>query len=162
MSGANLSRCPLTGCVQRRSGKLQHNWQDNKQSSQCHIADMNELGLLSYRMKRLRFLKAQAQGTMRSSTLLLSFMSYAMAADSSSQYAAKSILSQYEGFIRVQQGKFVDSNCQQFPVTGVNTYAPQPCDVFELPHILEYEWFFCAGGIWWRVLRVYRHTFQGG
>lgn len=30
---------------------------------------------------------------------------------------------EYEGFIRVQDGRFVDSNCQQFPVTGMNTYV---------------------------------------
>lgn len=27
----------------------------------------------------------------------------------------------YEGFIRVQNQRFVDANCRDFPVTGMNT-----------------------------------------
>lgn len=32
----------------------------------------------------------------------------------------KGILPDYTGFIRVQGGKFVDADCNQFPVTGLN------------------------------------------
>lgn len=39
----------------------------------------------------------------------------------SKTYAPDSVLPQYEGFIRVHERKFVDANCRQFPVTGVNT-----------------------------------------
>lgn len=32
----------------------------------------------------------------------------------------KGIIPDYTGFIRVQGGKFVDADCNQFPVTGLN------------------------------------------
>jgi hypothetical protein len=34
--------------------------------------------------------------------------------------ANRGILPEYRGFIRVQGGKFVDADCNQFPVTGLN------------------------------------------
>lgn len=38
----------------------------------------------------------------------------------------RGILPDYTGFIRVQGGKFVDADCNQFPVTGLNACVPFP------------------------------------
>ena len=43
---------------------------------------------------------------------------------STSAVPAASPLPEYEGLIRVQNGRFVDDNCQEFPVTGTNTLGP--------------------------------------
>lgn len=40
------------------------------------------------------------------------------------QSSSGSVLPEYEGFIRIENGRFVDSNCQEFSVTGMNTCAP--------------------------------------
>ncbi len=39
------------------------------------------------------------------------------------KYAGDSVLPEggWKGFIRVQGGRFVDADCQEFPVTGANT-----------------------------------------
>lgn len=39
------------------------------------------------------------------------------------KYAGETILPEggWKGFIRVQGGRFVDADCQEFPVTGANT-----------------------------------------
>ncbi|KAK9917882.1 hypothetical protein WJX75_009220 [Coccomyxa subellipsoidea] len=39
----------------------------------------------------------------------------------------KGILPDYTGFIRVQGGKFVDADCNQFPVTGLNAWDMMEC-----------------------------------
>jgi hypothetical protein len=39
------------------------------------------------------------------------------------EYAGDSVLPEggWKGFIRVQGGRFVDADCQEFPVAGANT-----------------------------------------
>eukprot|EP00884_Botryococcus_braunii_P013143 jgi/Botrbrau1/2182/Bobra.101_2s0018.2 len=73
-------------------------------------------------MRKHRLFGTQTVGDVQSRALVLSLITYAYAAETNTSYAPKSILPQYEGFIRVHERKFVDANCQQFPVTGVNTW----------------------------------------